>query len=187
MRRTLCLLLLGVASCEPPASDHPLSDPAAAKVDSKLVGMWRGQKDGDVVFLHVTGKEKGLLDLTLLGNDTKKGSVVLTFEGFASELGGKKYLNLKPKTAKGDPWEDAWDVRPRYIFAQYELKGGGVNLMLMRDAPLVKDAVKDGKLAGKLDGDNVVLTEETPKLAAWVQAADHSKLFETFATFKPMK
>src|SRR5688572_26056395 len=127
MRRALAAVtLLAVASCEPPASDHPLSDPAVAKVDSKLVGMWRGQKDGDVVFLHVTGKEKGLLDLTLLGTDTKKGSVVLTFEGFVTELGGKKYLNLRPKTAKGDPWDDAWDVRPRYIFAQYDIKGGAV-------------------------------------------------------------
>lgn len=187
MRRTLVLLLLAVASCEPPSSTYPLSDAAAAKVDSKLVGMWRGQKDGDVVFLHVTGKDKGLIDLTLLGTDTKKGSVVLTFEGFTSELGGKKYLNLRPKTAKGGPWEDTWDVRPQYIFAHYELKGGGVTLSLMRDAPLVKEAVTGGKLAGKIEGDNVVLSEETPKLAAWVQAADHAKLFEAFATFKPMK
>jgi len=187
MRRLLAAVLFaGLASCEPPASDNPLSDPATAKVDSKLVGIWRGQKDGDVVYLHVTGKDKGLLDLTLLGTDTKKGSVVLTFEGFATELGGKKYLNLRPKTKGGDPWDDAWNVRPRYIFAQYELKGGGVSLSLM-DEDLVKEAVKSGKLAGKDDGDKIVLSETTPKLAAWVQAADHSKLFEPFATFKPMK
>ena len=191
MKRALaavgCLLLFGLVSCEPPASDNPLSDPAAAKVDSKLVGMWRGQKDGDVVFMHVTGKDQGLLDLTLLGTDTKKGSVVLTFEGFASDLGGKKYLNLRPRTAKGEPWDDAWDVRPRYLFAQYEVKAGAVTLWLMKDVPLVKEAVQAGKLAGRLEGDKVIITESTAKLAAWVQAADHSKLFEPFATFKPMK
>ena len=55
MRRALAaVMLLAVASCEPPASDNPLSNPAAAKVDSKLVGMWRGQKDGDVVFFRVS-------------------------------------------------------------------------------------------------------------------------------------
>ena len=93
---------------------------------------------------------------------------------------------MRPRTAKGNTWDDAWDVRPRYLFVQYELKGGAVTLSLMRD-PLLKEAIASGKLAGKLESDDVILTEETPKLAAWVQAADHSKLFETFATFKPVK
>ena len=186
MKRAIFVLLLGLASCEPPASDNPLSDPATAKVDSKLVGMWRGQRDGDVVFLHVTGKDKGLIDVTLLGNDTKKGSVVLTFEGFVSELGGKRYLNLRPKTKKGEPFDDAWDVRPRYLFAHYELKGGALALSIMQE-DLVKAAVKGGKLKGHLEGDEVILNEETPKLAEFVKSSDHGKLFAPFASFKPMR
>jgi len=84
---------------------------------------------------------------------------VLTFEGFSTELGGKKYLNLRPKTATDDTAEH-WDVKPRYLFVLYSVVNGGLTLSLMDDA-IVKTAVTDGKLKGRIENDDVVLTEET--------------------------
>lgn len=185
MRILAIALLLALVSCGPPRSDHPLSDPSQSKLDAKLMGSWRGTKEGDAVFFHVMEKEKGLFDAVLVGQDKKKGAVVLTFEGFSTELNGKRYLNLRPKKAKDDYGEE-WDVAPRWLFAMYSVTNGALTLSLM-DEELVKAAVTGGKLKGRVEGDDVVLTEETAPLAEFVKAADSAKLFKTFATMKPVR
>jgi hypothetical protein len=185
MRTLGVALLLALVSCNPPRSDHPLSDPTQAKIDAKLVGSWRGAKDGDPVYFHVMEKEAGQFDAVLIGQDKKKGAVVLTFEGFSTELNGKRYLNLRPKKAKDD-YGEAWDVAPRWLFAMYSVTNGALTLSLMDDEP-VKAAVSSGKLKGRIEGDDVVLTEETPKLAEFVRGADSAKLFSVFVTLKPIR
>src|SRR6185436_1221887 len=97
MRTLAVALLLALVSCGPPRSDNPLSDPAQAKIDAKLVGSWKGSKDGEAVFFHVMEKPNGFFDAVLVGQDKGKGAAVITFEGFSTELGGKRYLNLRPK------------------------------------------------------------------------------------------
>ena len=49
-RRLAPLALLGVPlllSCAPPKSDHPLSDPATARIDTRLEGAWVGRAFGE--------------------------------------------------------------------------------------------------------------------------------------------
>jgi hypothetical protein len=180
----LCGVIL-IASCGPPRSDNPLSDPAKAKIDPKLVGRWSGVKDKEPVFFQVSEKANGLFDAVMVAQDEKKGAVVLTFEGFSTELGGKRYLNLKPKVAKDDYGEN-WDVKPHYLFVLYSVANGALSLSLM-DEDLMKAAVAGGKLKGRLDGDDLFLTEETPKLAEFVSKADSAKLFLPFATLKALR
>jgi hypothetical protein len=178
-------VLLALVSCAPPRADHPLSDPKTAKVDAKLVGSWRGTKEGDVVFFHVMEKEAGLIDAVLVGTDSKKGAIVITLEGFTTELGGKKYLNLRPKTAKTE-YGEGWNVSDRYLFVLYSVANGALSLSMMDD-DIVKAAVTAGKLEGEVKDGDVVLTSDTPKLAEFVKGADSAKLFKLFATFKPVR
>jgi hypothetical protein len=180
----LCGVIL-IASCGPPRSDNPLSDPSKAKMDPKLVGRWSGTKDKQPVFFQVSEKENGVFDAVLVAQDEKKGAVVLTFEGFSTELNGKRYMNLRPKTATDD-YGEHWDVKPRYLFVLYSVANGALSLSLM-DEELMKAAVAGGKLKGRLDGDDLILTEETAKLAEFVSKADSAKLFQPFATLKALR
>jgi hypothetical protein len=184
MKKTLAVLLL-VLSCMPPRSDHLLSDPAQAKVDPKLAGRWTGTKDKEPVFFQVSEKEGGLIDVVLVAQDEKKGAVVLTFEGFSTDLGGKHFLNLRPKAAK-DEFGESWAVSERYLFVYYTVTGGSLTLSLP-DENLMKAAVTGGKLKGRIEKDELIITDETSNLAAFMNKADVTKLFAPFATLKALR
>ncbi len=150
---------LTLASCEPPRADHPLSDPHSAKLDARLVGMWSGhttnksdsksgndksQKEDvvDVLVMPVTDATDanskgapGQFDLVLVGHDSH-GAEVITFRGFATQLGGKSYLNLREKSFSG-AYASKTTFTDHYIFARYELgKDGALTLFTMDETPV---------------------------------------------------
>lgn len=183
--KLLVALSLAVVSCGPPRSSHPLSDPAAAKPDPRLVGLWTGLVNGSKATLQVFAKTGASLDLVLVGDDGEKGAAVLTFDAFPSALGGKTYLNLRAKTFHA--WADGFDLSPDYIFARYELtKDGALSLAVMDDAP-VKKAVAAKTLAGTVADDDVTLSASTKDLAEFVRTAKPDELFSSFGTFRRVK
>lgn len=184
MRRLAAVALLAVASCQPPQFDNPLSDPAGAKIDAKLVGDYRGAIDGHPVFVHVYGGENGLIDLVLVGDDDKKGAMLLTFQGFTTELGTRKFLNLKPTMAK-DFWGADFATGPKWLFARYTVDAKGLTLWQMKD-DAVKDLVKAGTIKGTVDDDDVVISSDTKTLAEWLGKPDTDKLFKQFGVFKKL-
>jgi hypothetical protein len=183
MKRTFCVLALLAVSCRPPLFQHPLSDPATAKVDTKLVGNWRGTAGGHPVFMHVYGKDGGHIDLVLVADDGDKGATLLAFEGFTTELGNRRFLNLRSKTAKG-PWDAGWALSEHYALGRYAIDAKGALTLWQLSDDVVKEAVKAGKLKGTEKDDEITIGEETAKLAELFAKAESDKLFIPFGTFR---
>ena len=184
-RKLLLALSLAVVSCGPPRSTNPLSDPAAAKPDARLVGLWTGQVNGSKATLHVFAKTGAAMDLVLVGDDGEKGAVVLTFDGFPSVIGGKTYLNLRVKNFHA--WADGFDLSPDYVFARYDLAKDGTLSLTVMDETTVRKAVAAKKLAGTVTEDDVKVSASTRDLAEYVRTAKPDELFTSFATFQRSK
>lgn len=181
----IALVALALASCSPPESSNPLSDPAAAKADKRLDGIFTGRLGDTDGMLRLVPKTGPYFDLVLVVDDSPKGAVVLTYEAFPTALAGKSYLNLRRKTFT-DTYAEKYELSATYIFVKYEVdKAGAVKLWTMDD-DLVEDAVEAGTLKGTR-GDPVQLSASTEELAAFVSAADTDKLFRPFGTFKKVK
>jgi hypothetical protein len=178
------VLLATLGSCKPPRSHHPLSDPAQAKADTRLPGLWSGKTpDGEAAFLYVVQRSGALVDLVLLGDDGDKGAAVLHYDAFPTVLDGKGYLNLRRRSFKGEYGEGP-QVDSEYIFARYQVsRDGTLTLAVMEDDP-VEEAVKAGTLEGKIEDGEVALSADSDHLADFVRRSDGAKLFRTVATFK---
>ncbi len=173
-----------VASCEPPRSKNPLSDPATAKRDERIFGTWAGRVgDKSDVTLTVLARRGATFDLVILGDDHDNGAVVLAFEGFPSVIGGKSYFNLRSKSFTGDYGEKS-HVAECWIFARYEVGTDGVLTLFDMEEDPARAAILAGKLEGKIESGQVELTGASTKLAAFVATSDASKLFTKFGTFK---
>ena len=181
----IALVALALASCSPPESPNPLSDPATAKADKRLDGIFVGRLGDTDGMVRLVPKEGARFDLVLVVDDSPKGAVVLTYDAFPTALAGKTYLNLRRKTFT-DTYAEKFELSPDYIFARYEFdKSGALTLWTMDSSP-VSAAVKEGKLKGK-EGDPVKLTASTEELAAFVSAAKPDELWHPFGTFKKVK
>ena len=183
-----CLLALAgtVASCVPPESKNPLSDPAQAKPDARLVGLWAGDVDGAVATIQFFPKTGAFLDLVITGNDGVKGASVLAFDAFPSTVNGKTYLNLRSKTFQG-AYADKFELAPAYIFARYDVAKDASITFFPMDDDLVKESVAAGKLKGTVKDGTVTLTASSKELAEYVRAADPEKLFKKLGTFRKLK
>jgi hypothetical protein len=177
MRALVALLVL--AACEPPESDHPLSDPASAKPDPRLAGHFFGRVNDADCFVHVVPAAGASVDLVMVVNEKDKGAFVLHWQGFSTTVGGKTYLNLQRKTFP-DRYGEKFDLSPGYIFARYSVaKDGSLTLWSMEE-----DAVKRALKAvdGEIKNDNVLLHAPSARLAAFVEKEE--KLFKLFGSFR---
>jgi len=188
LRFALCagLLAVGVASCGPPESQNPLSDPAQAKPDARLTGLWSGEVENSPATLQFFPKQGPFLDVVLTGNDGEKGASVLVFDAFPTLLNGKTYLNLRAKSFRG-LYSESFEIGAAYLFVRYDIaKDGSLTLLPMDDEP-VKVAVAAGKLKGTVKENSVKLTASTKELAEYVRTADPERLFKKLATFRKLK
>ena len=188
--------LLAIAGCEPPQSVNPLSDPATAKADPRLKGVFVASLDGGEAWLHVNPRAAGpVVDVVLIGHDDQQGAMVLHYEGFATQIGKGSYLNLRAKKFE-DILDQRYTLSPMYIFARYEIaKDGALTLSVMDDGPATK-AIRKKEIEGKLSegglaadsnavtGHGTLLTADSAKLSAWVAKSTDQELFNALGTFK---
>jgi hypothetical protein len=87
--------VLGLCACTGPTQfTSPLSDPGSTAYDPRLIGDWVGiDKNGEAQFVALRAREDKELLITY-GTIFQHG---LTLTGYASELGGKTYYNVKPE------------------------------------------------------------------------------------------
>jgi hypothetical protein len=194
-------------SCGPPESEHPLGDPKTAKSDPSLEGVWKGQMvDGNVVYLHICAVSNSEMDLVLVvsGKSKKDGVATIGFRFFPVEINGKHYLNLREKTPVSFLQRYNEDkVSKSYLFAKYELSPDGQLSLWSMSASSVAQTTENGDLRGRVQRGKVRLTEdpknegldviarveltdETPKLAQFVQTANHDTLFDLFCRAKKL-
>jgi hypothetical protein len=179
MRVLVALLVL--AACEPPESDHPLSDPASAKPDPRLPGHFFGRVNDADCFVHLVAAGGAAVDLVMVVHEKDKGAFVLHWQGFPTTIGGKTYLNLQRKTFS-DRYGEKFDLSPGYIFARYSVaKDGSLTLWSMEEEPL-KRALAAHTLDGEIKNDNIFLHAPSARLAGFVEKEE--KLFKLFGSFR---
>ncbi len=127
-----CLLL---SSCG--GSKNPLSDPAKAKADAQLMGVWRMTDSSGVSYVHVGcagGKlPPGIMEAIIIGHNVdgtlNEPEQMLMF---STIIGGNHYLNLVNSTKAEDSnknvakfIEEGWkpDLIKAFCLVKYEVKG----------------------------------------------------------------
>ena len=159
----LACLLVSCTACA--VSTNPLSDPKEAKLDSRLIGVWRQERQGEKDRYYHVGRAGGKLPegmIMLIGatSDPSKGleKVDSTTFGFTTTIKDSTYLNLA--AAKNDEFRamKEKDWKPTmiggYSIFKYTLDKDVLKIRPM-DLVAVTNAVRDGKIKG-------TIAKETP-------------------------
>jgi hypothetical protein len=166
-RVALCAALLW-ASCGPPGSVHPLSDPASARPDDRLIGVWdlveprEADDEEEEASLRFTALQDGMTEI-------RDSDEELRLRMFPTELHGRSYMNLQDVREPG-PW----------LIARYELgEDGALAIWLMNDEA-VRGAIERGELKGEIperSSQSALITAEPDELAEFLRAADPGTLY----------
>jgi hypothetical protein len=182
---TAALLLAGCL----PESKNPLSTPANSTIDTRLEGIYlpRGEKSGEGLsdwHFHYRGmKSPGGQSRTtpwleILGIEHEKdgGLKQSAYRALTTHIGVHDYLSFFEIGAGGDKGK-----APPYSFARYELNWAGDLRVWLANNDAFAQAIKAGKLHGTVKQQNliedVVLTDSTEHLAAFLAAGDPGTLF----------
>ena len=117
----LPVLVLSLGGC-PFTSSRPLSDPAAARTDSRITGTWRTQdpETGEwnaLTILPFNGSE-----MVGFASDDAKGKID-AFRVFRTAIGSESFLNFQQLGGKDEGW----------YFARYEVDGDRLRMKIIDD------------------------------------------------------
>lgn len=175
-----------------PESKNPLSTPATSVIDSRLEGIYvarRDKKDDDLAAWHfhyrgengANGQVRVTPWLDILSIELQKAGGLKgeSYRALATHLGGRDYLSFVVVGADKDKGKVSL-----FSFARYEVNWSGELRVWIIDQDAVAAAIRAGKIKGtvevnkKLKTENVMLTDSTDHLAAFVAASDPAKLFK---------
>jgi hypothetical protein len=125
VRVLLCFLtLLLLAGC-PYESLEPLSAPAGAEFDGKLLGKWKfeDKESKDIGFLTISRFNDTEL-LIVIEEEGKKGPD--TMRGFVTEVDGRKFLNVQEMKGK---YQDR-----KWMFVSYETGECSLTFRIVNDS-----------------------------------------------------
>ena len=184
---TASLLLAGCL----PESKNPLSTPATSRVDSRIEGVYvqrkeKSDEDPSYWHFHYRGASPGAdkrarltpwIEILGVSHEKQRGLDTAHYRALATHLGGYDYLSFIDLDPNGGLIGDK-----NYSFARYEVNWRGDLRIWLVDTDALADAVKAGKLRGKVRRSNgritsVLLTDTTARLAAFVAASDPARLF----------
>jgi hypothetical protein len=175
------------ASCLP-ESKNPLSTPSTSTVDGRLGGVYvqkREKKDDDLSTWHFHYRETnahGRISVTpwleVLNIEHRRGNGLkeTTYRALTTHLGVHDYISF---VEVGN--DVSKDHASLYGFARYEVNWSGDIQVWFANSDFLAQAIKSGKLHGTVRSDstgkNVLLTDSTEHLAAFVAASDPTRLF----------
>lgn len=175
-----------------PESKNPLSTPATSRVDLRLNGVYAEQKEekgADPAYWHFhyrgasAGKDQQprvttKVEIIGVSHQATGGLDGARYHAYATRLGDRDYLSFVEEKKNG--------TTENYSFARYEVNWRGDLRLWLLDNDAVAAAIKSGKLRGQVRtsrfGTDVLLSESTARLAAFVAAHDPALLF----TKKPL-
>ncbi len=185
----LLLLALFLPACVP-ESENPISDPAKATVDKRLLGVWAGKMIGEKEdqYIHFVEAENSITEIVLVTHQKKRGPGVSLYEMYPTVIGKNKYMNVKRSVH--DDFKTPEQVKEMethgYFFTRYRIsKKGILKIWIMMDEE-VREAVKKGELKGNIarggEGD-ITITDTRDNIIKFIEA-DHKKdIFELIFTF----
>lgn len=162
-------------------SDHPVSDPASAKVDERLVGSWKAilpqaADQSEAVTFFISKGPRGWLQAKSV--ETGKGDPKETdYRLITSAVRDKRYLSVQSKS----PGEKSFP-KGRYQLYLYEVKERELVIYPI-DEPTLMALVKAKGFKNSVEGDNVHLHLPPKELAALLGDPQNAVLFQT----KPLR
>lgn len=180
------LLCLPGPGCDD--SKNPLSDPQSAKLDQRLVGMWReGKDDDEAVYYHMgpagDGFPNGMLRIVEIAHKKGKLEPPAEYLAFSTTIGKNDYLNLVldlQRKAIRTMDENGWkaDAVAAYTLMKYHVDGNRLVVWAI-DEGAKERAIKSGKIKGRAEPrKSAQFTDTTENVARFVGEAG-DRLFGT--------
>lgn len=168
-------LVLILAACVP-ETVHPLSDPAQAKADSRLAGLWSIRIENEDMFLHFIPRSDGWTEIVSVSyrNNREAGDWTV-FRMFPTRIDGRDYMNVR-FIAEAEERSKS----KRFYLARYQLaQDGALTLWSMGRKPAIA-AIKAGLRGTVKKGsfvDEVIVKANTAALVEYLHRADVENLF----------
>lgn len=199
MRQTLFSLVgicLFLAGCDD--STAPLSEPAKARPDNRLTGVWQ-KTDGGTTTYYLVGQLGGKAPEAVMRvvsvtrfEDGRLGEPD-QFLLFPTDLGGKSYLNLGLVTHEqlAAIQETGWkpDLVASYFLLKYRVEGDAVLTWVMKPEAKQK-AIEAGQIKGEIKEDNgkrIRFTDTTEKVAQFVGDKGDTLFMDTPLRFERVR
>lgn len=182
--RTVAALVIAVALGGCAMSKNPVGPAGEAVSEPGLVGTWQyaGDKSDGWDYLHIFPSGTGnAVDVVAISSADKTWSVL---NGYVTAVGERRFVSLRLKTATESVLQDAAKMAAAadhpYSFVAYRLDGSD-KLMIAYPLEQLQQAVKSGKLAGKIAADSeydVIIDDSSANIAAVLGAIPDGELFK---------
>ena len=152
VRVTLLILLAASAllcGCETSSVEfkNPLSPPQLAKPDPKLQGLWRNK--APLSYMYIACRPDGHGQIMTFGDDQNGDIGTTRTDYFVTQAGRHTYLNLSHQVSSMNGKVQR-DRSGAYTFAEYHFTWLGALLYSTPYGDLFADAVKSGRLKGRI-------------------------------------
>jgi hypothetical protein len=176
--RSLVALFVAVALAGCAASKNPLGPASDAVSEPRLAGVWAYEGGGDNwEYLHILPGDDGKQMQIVAVNQGDKSWAVL--DGYVTAAADAGLMADVVKTGRKDSHP--------YSFAAIAFDGDDV-LRIGYPLEALHQAVKDGRLAGEVEGDyDVFIADSSDKIAAVLGALDDAALFKEPKQYKRVK
>jgi hypothetical protein len=168
-----------VAACVPETETF-LSDPGAQPLDGRLVGTWYWlERDGSEAVI-LTVRRSGDKRFSVIWTELKPSRSqdggdppvqFVRYKGHTTRLGRASFINLTLVDRKS--WKTG---APSAVIMRYWLDKQGLRIAFMKN-DVFRNAVKDGRLAGRLIKDGVIITAKRDALLAFMRKTGLGKSF----------
>ena len=170
-----CLTLI-LSACVP-ESVHPLSDPAQAKVDVRLVGLWSARKDNEDAFLHFIPRSDGWTEIVMVSyRNGREAGEWSAFRMFPSRIDGRDYMNVRFIAETAERAESK-----RFVLARYHLSRDDVLSIWSMSGPAGRSAIEaglEGSIRKSAFGDDILIEAKSEDLAEFLRGSDIEELFD---------
>jgi len=179
VRIVVLLAALVTAACVPETETF-LSDPGARPLDGRLVGTWywleRDGREAVILTVRRTKDNRFAVVWTELkprrSHDAGEAPVqFVRYAGHTTRLGKATFINLTLVDRKA--WKSGV---PSGTIMRYWIGRQGLRIAFMKN-DVFRNAVKEGRLAGRLIKDGVIVTAERTALIAFMRKTGADKAF----------
>jgi hypothetical protein len=181
----LTIALAALGACTTVSTHHPIGIANGEANDTSIMGSWKFiSKDmNDTAFAFILSQPAGGIRGVLVvasENEWWEAEIV------AGKAGDHGMLNVRPLRKNGDPVEGGDKIEGYYPLRYSVGADGNIALFLWSDDAM-KDAVRQGRIAGTATASGIVLTAESKELDAFFAQMAPVIFPMPYATLERMK
>jgi hypothetical protein len=165
-----------------PESENPIAPLAAAVDDPDVAGAWSSHQENEIIYLHVVRQDGNLFQLVWIDHFVDGRGHFVGFDAYITPIGGRRFVNLVPRDG-GDS-----GLSGGHVFGAYEYTADDqLTIRLVRNEA-IESAINAGQLRGRVERNtpeaDVLITDESARIADFLAAADPAALFAEPLTFQ---